>query len=88
MAEFDKAYRQYRQRVYRWALRYSAGDTAVAEDLMSLLYDPQTSGGLLIAVGPASAGAAAAALQRAGVRPARIGEARPPVLGVVVKVGP
>jgi len=63
-------------------------DTGVAEDLVSLLYDPQTSGGLLIAVNPDSAAVAAAALQAAGVRPARIGHVRRALPGIAVMVGP
>lgn len=39
----------------------------VAADVSDLLYDPQTSGGLLVAVDPASADAALAALSAAGV---------------------
>ncbi len=38
MAEFDTVYRQYRQRVYRWALRYSAGDKGSAEDLVQEVF--------------------------------------------------
>jgi RNA polymerase sigma factor (sigma-70 family) len=34
VAEFETAYRAYRQRVYRWALRFSAGNGAAAEDLV------------------------------------------------------
>jgi selenide,water dikinase len=45
----------------------------VAAELALLLYDPQTSGGLLVAVDPARAGAAANALHAAGVSAARIG---------------
>jgi selenide,water dikinase len=63
-------------------------DSGVAEDLVSLLYDPQTSGGLLIAVNPDSAAVAAAALQAAGVRPARIGHVRRAQPGIAVMVGP
>jgi selenide, water dikinase len=62
-------------------------DSGVDDDLVSLLYDPQTSGGLLIAVNPRFAAVAAAALQAAGVRASRIGEVRPPVSGVAVMVG-
>ena len=61
-------------------------DAGVDDDLMSLLYDPQTSGGLLIAVNPDFAAAAAVALRAASVRTARIGQARPPVSGVAVMV--
>jgi selenide, water dikinase len=43
----------------------------------ALLFDPQTSGGLLAAVDPSAAAAAAAALARAGVPVGRIGEVQP-----------
>ena len=43
-----------------------------------LLYDPQTSGGLLIAAAPSHAEAVARALDEAGVPSARIGEAAAP----------
>ena len=62
-------------------------DPGVDDDLMSLLYDPQTSGGLLIAVNPGFAAVAAEALQAAGVRATRIGQVRPPVSGIAVIVG-
>lgn len=45
----------------------------VAADVSDLLYDPQTSGGLLVAVDPASADAALAALSAAGVTGRAIG---------------
>ncbi len=61
-------------------------DAGIDDDLALLLYDPQTSGGLLIAVNPDFAAAAAGALEAAGVRAARIGHAQPPVLGVTVFV--
>lgn len=48
-------------------------DPGVGEILVWLLYDPQTSGGLLAAVDPASAGQVRADLERAGVPVARIG---------------
>jgi selenide,water dikinase len=51
-------------------------DADVDADLVSLLYDPQTSGGLLIAVNPDFATEAAEALQAAGVRATRIGRAQ------------
>ena len=62
-------------------------DRGVDDDLMSLLYDPQTSGGLLIAVNPGFAAVAAEALQAVGVRATRIGQVRPPVSGIAVIVG-
>ena len=46
---------------------------AVDADLLTILHDPQTSGGLLVAVDPAHAAAAEAALRAAGVEPFRIG---------------
>ena len=49
----------------------------VESDLVDLLFDPQTSGGLLLAVDPAAADAVAAALAAAGVAAARIGRAVP-----------
>ena len=45
--------------------------------LVDLLYDPQTSGGLLMAVAPSDADRLAEALDRQGVTAARIGEATP-----------
>jgi selenide,water dikinase len=44
-------------------------------DLLDLLYDPQTSGGLLLAVDPARVETLFAALVAAGVPAARIGRA-------------
>jgi selenide, water dikinase len=46
--------------------------------ILDLAYDPQTSGGLLIAIAAAQADRLADALERAGVEAARIGDARPP----------
>jgi selenide,water dikinase len=48
-----------------------SGSERIDSDLLSLLYDPQTSGGLLIAAGASDE--VANALQSAGVRAARIG---------------
>ena len=47
----------------------------VTQDLQSLVFDPQTSGGLLFAVDPAQAERAMTALGLAGVRATDIGEA-------------
>lgn len=59
----------------------------VSEPLLTLLFDPQTSGGLLVAVDPSAAAAAAAALDAAGVQSWRIGEicARSGAIQVVVR---
>jgi selenide,water dikinase len=46
--------------------------------LVDLCYDPQTSGGLLIAVAPADANGLAAELERNGVQASRIGEVAAP----------
>jgi selenide, water dikinase len=50
-------------------------DPAVDPDREAILYDPQTSGGLLIAANRADAGRVAAALEAAGVAATRIGTA-------------
>jgi len=59
-----------------------AGDARVSIDidpeLVQLFYDPQTSGGLLVAVDRAHAGQAANALHAAGVTAARVGRVLPP----------
>ena len=47
----------------------------VAEEYRALLMDPQTSGGLLVAVAPEAANAAQAAFERHGIDARRIGEA-------------
>jgi selenide,water dikinase len=54
-------------------------------DLVQLLYDPQTSGGLLVAIASDHAGHAANALHAAGVPAARIGRVLPPT-GALVTV--
>ncbi len=53
----------------------------ISPDIQSLLYDPQTSGGLLVAVAPDEVEAARQALLAAGCRAAHIGE-------VVAKTSP
>jgi selenide,water dikinase len=54
--------------------RVRVGDGLDA-DLVDLLYDPQTSGGLLVAVDPSQSEALVAAFASAGVLAARIGRA-------------
>jgi len=49
-------------------------DAGLPPDLLTLLYDPQTAGGLLIAVAESEADALAAELRLAGVEAAAIGE--------------
>ena len=49
----------------------------VPEEIRTLLYDPQTAGGLLIAVAPGAAAPLTRALQDAGVPTAEIGEVVP-----------
>jgi selenide,water dikinase len=61
-------------------------DPGVNPDVLSLLFDPQTSGGLLIAAASESADGVATAMERAGVRASRIGETRAPVPGIRVVV--
>ncbi len=58
------------------------------EDVLSLLYDPQTSGGLLISAAAEWSDHVAAALENAGVRAARIGRARGKTQGVHIDVRP
>ncbi len=58
----------------------------VAEEFRALLFDPQTSGGLLVAIAPAAANAAVAALSRHGVPARTIGRAvakRSPLLHIL-----
>jgi selenide,water dikinase len=51
----------------------AAFDAKVSPEHQDLLFDPQTSGGLLVAIAPESADAALAALQRHGVSAHRVG---------------
>ena len=51
-------------------------DASVPPEYQDLLFDPQTSGGLLIAISPESADAAIAALERHSVSTRRIGAVR------------
>jgi selenide,water dikinase len=63
------------------------GGSAVRDDWW-MLFDPQTSGGLLIAVAAEAADAVEAALRDDGVEAARIGRVLPPISGVQILVGP
>ena len=57
-----------------WEYRAPMVDAeGIDEDTMAILYDPQTSGGLLIVVAPEKAGAMTAELKRLGVDSAVIG---------------
>jgi selenide, water dikinase len=51
----------------------AAFDAAVSPEYQDLLFDPQTSGGLLVAIAPDAADAALAALQRHGISANRVG---------------
>ena len=53
----------------------AAFDASVPPEYQDLLFDPQTSGGLLISIAPESADAALSALQRQGVSARRVGQA-------------
>jgi selenide, water dikinase len=53
-------------------------DPGVPEDVRTILFDPQTAGGLLLSVARADASALLAALQSAGVPAVEIGEVLPP----------
>ena len=61
-------------------------DARVDADLVSLLYDPQTSGGLLIAAAHESADQVSRALEAAGVRAVRIGRVAAHANGVLVEI--
>jgi selenide,water dikinase len=52
-------------------------DSTVPEEIRTLLFDPQTAGGLLIAVAPGDAVALTRALIDAGVPAVEVGEALP-----------
>ena len=63
----------------------AAFDDSVAPEYQDLLFDPQTSGGLLVAVAPEAADAGLASLERHGVRAQRVGRVvakRSPLIAV------
>ena len=64
----------------------AAGVGADWADRLSLLYDPQTSGGLLISASAAYADEIAGALERANVLAAAIGRVRPKSGGVLIEI--
>jgi selenide,water dikinase len=64
----------------------AAGVDADWADRLSLLYDPQTSGGLLISASAAYADEIAGALERANVLAAAIGRVRPKSGGVLIEI--
>jgi selenide,water dikinase len=62
--------------------------SSVGEDLLDLLFDPQTSGGLLVAVSRGAGDRMIAAFDAAGVSAAKVGEVQSSVEGVRVVVRP
>jgi selenide,water dikinase len=60
------------ERNREYAASFVRRDKTAGEDLETLLYDPQTSGGLLIAIRPSKAPALLAALHRKGVPAAAV----------------
>jgi selenide, water dikinase len=67
------------------AVRMSAEVDAARQ---ALLFDPQTSGGLLVAVAADAAARVEAALAAAGVLAARVGKAEAPIASVQIDVRP
>lgn len=59
----------------------------VAEPLRRVAFDPQTSGGLLLAVALDAESALLDRLQEAGIMPARVGRVEPPEPGIRVRLG-
>jgi selenide, water dikinase len=58
----------------------------IRPDLLSLLYDPQTSGGLLVSVAATAAAATAEALQAGGVGAVQVGDVRAPIAGAPIVI--
>jgi selenide,water dikinase len=66
-------------------------DEGVAQDLLNLLYDPQTAGGLLISIAASDAKRLVAELQNACVEAVEIGEVVPkqkPLIAIVTALAP
>ena len=61
-------------------------DKTAGEDLLSLLFDPQTSGGLLVAAAAGAGAEVARAFEQAGVRAVQIGRARAKTPGIHIDV--
>ena len=61
-------------------------ETRKSDDLRPFLYDPQTSGGLLIAVAGDQSDLVADALRDAGVRASRVGLAGPAIPHVHIRM--
>jgi len=62
-------------------------DPAVPEDLSTVLYDPQTAGGLLVSVSRAQASALVSELRASGISAAEVGEVLPkskPLIHIIV----
>ena len=60
-------------------------ESTISEDLRTLMYDPQTSGGLLISVAPESAGTLLASLRSAGLDARLIGSVRTGKPGIILR---
>jgi selenide, water dikinase len=60
------------ERNREYASQFVKAAKGVSEDILNVLYDPQTSGGLLISVGEAEAAALLKRLRRRGVRAAAV----------------
>ena len=63
-------------------------DPSIPAEVLAVLYDPQTSGGLLVAAPPADAAEVEAALRAAGVPAARIGAAEAAQSGLHIVLRP
>ena len=63
-------------------------DPSIRAEVLAVLYDPQTSGGLLVAASPAGGAQVEAALRAAGVPAARIGAAAAPQSGLHIVLRP